>query len=50
MFDPVMLGSAAVLVLFVFVLFVASRCVRYVGNNRVAVVEAVERRRLGQMA
>jgi hypothetical protein len=23
----------------VFVLFVASRCVRYVGNNRVAVVE-----------
>ena len=39
MFDPVMLGSAAVLVLFVFVLFVASRCVRYVGNNRVAVVE-----------
>jgi uncharacterized membrane protein YqiK len=39
MLDPIMLGSAAVLVVFVFVLFVASRCVRYVGNNRVAVVE-----------
>ncbi|NMN02905.1 MULTISPECIES: SPFH domain-containing protein [unclassified Novosphingobium] len=37
--DSIMLGSGAVLVAFVFVLFVASRCVRYVGNNRVAVVE-----------
>ncbi len=37
--DPIMLGTAAVLVVFIFVLFVASRCVRYVGNNRVAIVE-----------
>jgi len=37
--DPFILGTAAVLIVFVFVLLVASRCVRYVGNNRVAVVE-----------
>ncbi len=39
MLDPIMLGTAAVLVVFIFALFVASRCVRYVGNNRVAIVE-----------
>ena len=37
--NVIVLGSAAGLGLFVFVLFLASRMVRYVGNNRVAIVE-----------
>ena len=35
----VVLGGSAATVLLVFTLFMASRCVRYVGNNRVAIVE-----------
>ena len=33
------LGASAVVAVFVVILFIASRCVRYVGNNRVAIVE-----------
>ena len=39
MTDIYVLGAAAVVALFLVVLFIASRCVRYVGNNRVAIVE-----------
>src|ERR1700761_1379164 len=35
----VVLGGSAATVLLVFTLFLASRCVRYVGNNRIAIVE-----------
>ncbi len=35
----VVLGASAIVTLVVVLLFIASRCVRYVGNNRVAVVE-----------
>lgn len=37
--NPIVLGAAAVVALVLFVLFVLSRTIRYVGNNRVAVVE-----------
>lgn len=37
--DMIALGAGAGLVAFAAVLFTASRCVRYVGNNRVAIVE-----------
>jgi uncharacterized membrane protein YqiK len=37
--NVITLGASAGLGLFVFVLFLVSRMVRYVGNNRVAVVE-----------
>lgn len=37
--NVIVLGGSAGLGLFVFVLFLASRMVRYVGNNRVAIVE-----------
>ncbi len=37
--NPFVLGAAAVVALVLFVLFVLSRTIRYVGNNRVAVVE-----------
>jgi hypothetical protein len=37
--NVIVLGGSAGLRLFVFVLFLGSRMVRYVGNNRVAVVE-----------
>ena len=33
------LGAAAVVALILVVLFLSARCVRYVGNNRVAIVE-----------
>ena len=39
MTDIYVLGAAAVVALFLVVLFIVSRCVRYVGNNRVAIVE-----------
>jgi hypothetical protein len=37
--NVIVLGGSAGLGLFVFVLFLGSRMVRYVGNNRVAIVE-----------
>jgi uncharacterized membrane protein YqiK len=37
--NQVVLGASAVVAVVVFLLFIISRCVRYVGNNRVAVVE-----------
>jgi uncharacterized membrane protein YqiK len=40
-----MLGASAVVVLVVVLLFTISRCVRYVGNNRVAIVEKLWSRR-----
>ncbi len=39
MTNMVVLGASAVVAVVVFCLFVLSRCIRYVGNNRVAIVE-----------
>lgn len=39
MTNPYVLGAVLAVALIVFVLFTASRCIRYVGNNRVAIVE-----------
>ena len=45
MTDIYVLGASAVVALVVVCLFIVSRCVRYVGNNRVAVVEKLWSRR-----
>ena len=45
MIDSTVLGASAVVCLVVAVLFTITRCVRYVGNNRVAVVEKLWSRR-----
>jgi uncharacterized membrane protein YqiK len=45
MIDSTVLGASAVVCLVVVVLFTITRCVRYVGNNRVAVVEKLWSRR-----
>src|SRR6185503_14129202 len=41
MIDSTVLGASAVVCLVVVVLFTITRCVRYVGNNRVAIVEKI---------
>ena len=41
MVSPYILGAVAVALLIAFVIVVLSRCVRYVGNNRVAIVEKI---------
>lgn len=45
MIDSTVLGASAVVCLVVAMLFTITRCVRYVGNNRVAIVEKLWSRR-----